>query len=153
MMRADRGGAAKYARIAADLRSLITAGELGIGDRVPSEPELTGRYRVSKTTAARALEVLAAEGVIERRSVNEGPGQETGAHARVHGLSTADLAPTLIIPCGHDRGLDTRRLTVMTVQSTAPAAHIDPSKASGVPCLVVDNHEVLATLGPGRGHS
>jgi DNA-binding FadR family transcriptional regulator len=68
MMRADRGGAAKYARIASDLRSQIMAGTLGIGDRVPSEPELTERYGVSKTTAARALEVLAAEGTIERRA-------------------------------------------------------------------------------------
>jgi DNA-sulfur modification-associated len=32
-------------------------------------------------------------------------------------------------------------------QPTAPVPpHIDPSKASGVPCLIVDDHEVLATL-------
>jgi DNA-binding FadR family transcriptional regulator len=67
MMPSVRGGPAKYARIAADLRLQIITGQLGLGDRVPSEPELTDRYHVSKTTAARALEVLSAEGVIERR--------------------------------------------------------------------------------------
>lgn len=39
----------------------------------------------------------------------------------------------------------------MTIQSSAPSAPvIDASKASGVPCLVVDDHEVLATLSLGH---
>lgn len=39
----------------------------------------------------------------------------------------------------------------MTIPSTAsPAPTIDASKASGIPCLVVDDHEVLATLSLGH---
>jgi len=39
----------------------------------------------------------------------------------------------------------------LSVQPTAPAAPvIDASKASGIPCLVVDDHEVLATLSLGH---
>lgn len=39
----------------------------------------------------------------------------------------------------------------MTIPSAAPAASaIDASKASGIPCLVVDDHEVLATLSLGH---
>jgi len=63
-----RGGAPQYARIASDLRSRIASGDLALGARVPSEPSLMDEYSVSKTTAAKALDMLAAEGLIERRT-------------------------------------------------------------------------------------
>jgi DNA-binding FadR family transcriptional regulator len=65
---AARGQPVKYTAIAADLRLLIAAGQLNIGDRVPSESVLCARYRVSKMTAARALEQLVDDGLIVRRS-------------------------------------------------------------------------------------
>ena len=52
------------ARIAADLRSRIAAGEFGPGDRVPSTRELTRQWGVAMATATRALSLLQDEGVL-----------------------------------------------------------------------------------------
>src|SRR5918998_677812 len=52
------------ARIAADLRTRIAAGEFGPGDRVPSTRELTRRWGVAMATATRALSLLQDEGVL-----------------------------------------------------------------------------------------
>ena len=96
-------GPAKYQRIADDLRSRITAGELALGDRVPSQPQLCDDYGVSKTTADRALNLLVSEGLIVRRSgsgsfvtavpdiavISVGPGARISA--------TADAGPVLVV--------------------------------------------------------
>ncbi|MFF5229998.1 GntR family transcriptional regulator [Dactylosporangium sp. NPDC000521] len=57
----------KYDRIAADLRRMIDAGELAPGQKMPSETVLLGKYNVSLLTMRRALAVLEASGVIEKR--------------------------------------------------------------------------------------
>ena len=48
-------------RLAAD----ITAGRYRNGDQIPSVTELAAQYEVSRTTAARALQWLAAEGIAQ----------------------------------------------------------------------------------------
>jgi DNA-binding transcriptional regulator YhcF (GntR family) len=55
------------AQLAQLLRELIRSGELSPGDRVPSEPQLSRQYSVSRDTAQRALAMLAEEGLITRR--------------------------------------------------------------------------------------
>src|ERR1700683_2824178 len=55
----------KGAKIADDLRSKITAGELKPGDQVPSIPELTAAYGVSKQPVQTAFRTLEDEGLIE----------------------------------------------------------------------------------------
>lgn len=52
-----------YARIAAELRRRIVAGELRPGDRIPSTRQLTRDWGVALATAAKALAVLNQEGV------------------------------------------------------------------------------------------
>jgi DNA-binding transcriptional regulator YhcF (GntR family) len=52
------------ARIAADLRARISAGELAPGDRVPSTRELTQRFGVAMATATKALTTLRQEGLV-----------------------------------------------------------------------------------------
>lgn len=59
--------AAKYDRIAADLRRRITEGELAPGERLPAETDLMDRYRVALNTVRRAVDMLAAEGLVEKR--------------------------------------------------------------------------------------
>lgn len=56
---------ARYEEIAADLRSLIAAA--APGDRLPSDAELCEKYGVSRMTARQAVQVVAADGSIDRR--------------------------------------------------------------------------------------
>jgi GntR family transcriptional regulator len=55
-------------QIADDLRAKINAGDLPPGARLPSERELAERYRVSSTTAVRAMERLRDEGLIDSKA-------------------------------------------------------------------------------------
>jgi DNA-binding FadR family transcriptional regulator len=62
--------------VAAQLRRRIIRGELGEGDALPNETELTEEYRVSRPTVREALRILESESLI---SVKRG----TGGGARV----------------------------------------------------------------------
>lgn len=70
-------GSPPYARIVADIRERIEAGELAPGDRVPSTREITRRFGVAMATATKALGVLRQEGLV--RAV---PGSGTVVEAR-----------------------------------------------------------------------
>jgi DNA-binding transcriptional MocR family regulator len=59
-----------YRQIAEDLRQRIESGELGPGDRLPSEFELREHYDVSRNTVRDASKWLIALGLVESR-----PGQ------------------------------------------------------------------------------
>lgn len=52
--------------IADDLRTQISTGHLKAGERLPSEPQLAARYKVSTLTLRHALALLQAEGLIEK---------------------------------------------------------------------------------------
>ena len=56
-----------YQRIAASLRERILSGGHPAGDTLPSENELAGAYRTSRTTVRRAFQILESEGLIKPR--------------------------------------------------------------------------------------
>lgn len=56
---------ARYEQIAAHLRTLIGASEPG--DRLPSEAELCEQFGVSRMTARQAMQLLSADGLVERK--------------------------------------------------------------------------------------
>ena len=62
-MPAPKTGAA----VAAGIRRRIATGELQIGDRLPTEEELTESYGIARTTLREALRVLESEGLIHIR--------------------------------------------------------------------------------------
>lgn len=66
---------ARYELIAAYLNELVAAAEPG--DRLPSEAELCERFGVSRMTARQAVQLVANEGLIERR---RGAGTFVRAH-------------------------------------------------------------------------
>lgn len=53
-----------HGQMTADLRTLITSGELKPGSSLPSESQLGERYGVSRPTVRRALQTLEQEGLI-----------------------------------------------------------------------------------------
>ncbi len=68
---AARGGEARSARrIAGVIGRMITAGELAVGERLPTVRELATRLGVSPTTVSEAWHSLAAVGAIEARGRN-----------------------------------------------------------------------------------
>ncbi|WP_405581105.1 GntR family transcriptional regulator [Streptomyces sp. NBC_01190] len=58
----------EYLRIARELRAQIADGTYGVGDRLPTMPELAEAHSVSDTTIRHALALLRSEGLIETRT-------------------------------------------------------------------------------------
>jgi DNA-binding FadR family transcriptional regulator len=57
-----------YEQLAGLLRERITSGELGVGDRLPSESALAKQAGVSRSTVREALRILEQAGLVERAS-------------------------------------------------------------------------------------
>ncbi len=57
----------KYLQIAHHIRDQILRGDLRPGDEVPSERQLAADWSVSRPTAARSLEALRHQGLVEKR--------------------------------------------------------------------------------------
>lgn len=57
----------KYLRISGYIRDRIERGELAPGDEVPSERELATQWKVARPTAAKALNTLRQQGIVESR--------------------------------------------------------------------------------------
>lgn len=73
-------------QIANKLRAAILTRRLEPGDRLPSQPELSARYKVARETVKRALEILRAERLIVTR-------QGSGAFVRAQTQKAVELRP------------------------------------------------------------
>jgi GntR family transcriptional regulator len=62
----DQAGVSRYAALAAALRARIVAGEWPPGTALPAEQNLAAQHHVALGTLRRALELLAAQGLVER---------------------------------------------------------------------------------------
>jgi GntR family transcriptional regulator len=73
-------GAPLFAQVAERLAAEIADGGLAEGERVPSSNELAAYYRINPATAAKGINVLADEGLVEKR---RGIGMFVAAGARL----------------------------------------------------------------------
>ncbi len=55
-----------YHQVLLGLTERIESGEVGVGDRLPSEADLVAEFGVSRTTARRALDELRRQGLVRR---------------------------------------------------------------------------------------
>lgn len=55
-----------YHQLLSELVEQIESGDIGVGDRLPSEADLERDYSVSRTTARRALDELRRQGLVRR---------------------------------------------------------------------------------------
>jgi GntR family transcriptional regulator of arabinose operon len=97
-----------YEQIFEALREDVRSGKYDIGSRVPSEKELADAYNVSRITSKKALELMAAEGLIVRKpgkgsfvadpseqaAAVAGPGRNGGKAARAGGKLIIGLIMT-----------------------------------------------------------
>ncbi len=120
-------GEPKYRVIAAQLRDRILAGNYNGGRRLPSEAALVARHGVSRPTAARALQELVNEGLVERRAGMGSFAVENPAHAtarRELGLLTPQWETTEIFEkiCAQLAGLARARDFGMIWENTKTIA-------------------------------
>jgi LacI family transcriptional regulator len=91
--------ASRFREIARQLREELASGRYGVEGRMPSEAQLVRRFGVSRPTVARALGVLANEGLLERRAGSgtfAKQGNPAGASTRLLALLIPGLGNTEI---------------------------------------------------------
>ena len=121
-------GTPLFAQVAERLAAEIADGGLAEGDRVPSTNELAAFYRINPATAAKGINLLADDGLVEKRRgvgmfVADGARQRLLAQRREHfveryvrpllteatrlGIDNGELITT-IKECGHEQFSDSR---------------------------------------------
>lgn len=157
LMRSSAG--TLYHQILAELMGSIRAGDIGVGDKLPTEADLSGTYGVSRTTARRALDELHRQGLVRRE-----PGRGTFlADPKIH----ADL-PYLhsfseeIRRLGYEPGVrllnrkesaaDERDAARLDVGVGTPVMYVRRLRtADGHPIFVCDSHLPLERCPALRG--
>jgi DNA-binding transcriptional regulator YhcF (GntR family) len=90
-------GAPIFLQIAENLADDIARGTLAEGDRVPSTNELAAFYRINPATAAKGINVLTDDGLVEKRR-GIGMFVAPGARARLLGERRQRFAKRFIEP-------------------------------------------------------
>jgi GntR family transcriptional regulator len=109
-----------FSQIAAQLADEIAEGALAEGERVPSTNELAAYYRINPATAAKGLNVLIDEGLLEKR---RGIGMFVAAGARELLLQQRrkEFAERYVVPMAaeaHRLGIDADALVALVREST-----------------------------------
>ena len=90
-------GAPIFSQVAERLTEEIAEGALAEGDRVPSSNELAAFYRINPATAAKGINVLADDGLLEKRR-GIGMFVAAGARERVLGARRQSFAERYVVP-------------------------------------------------------
>ena len=157
-----RGGASnspRYLRLAQELAQRIDGGEFYPGDALPSERRIAELYDVSRVTVRRALEQLAADGVVEarqgsgtyvaqrlRQPLRELTGLSEDVRARGLTLTSTVLDRGVGIPTseemiglGLSSGDRVTRLKRLRLADGSPLA----VEASAIPCSILPDPDAI----------
>lgn len=129
-----------YARIKAELKNALARGDYAPGAQLPSESALVAEFGVSRMTVGRALNELAAEGLIERV---QGVGSFASALDRVSSTLTLRDLHEEIAARGHTH---TAEVKLLKAETPKPAL----AKLFGVEPRRELFHSVILHLEAGR---
>ncbi|MFF2527256.1 GntR family transcriptional regulator [Streptomyces liangshanensis] len=115
----------KYDQIAGDLRGRIVRGELTAGEVLPSERELTERWKVSRATVVKALDVLRGEGLVETRQGTGSTVRERIPLARTAGERYATSVATGAVYTAGEYAEIVSAATVPAPQDVATALDVE----------------------------
>jgi GntR family transcriptional regulator len=121
-------GAPIFTQVAERLADEIAEGTLAAGDRVPSSNELAAFYRINPATAAKGINVLADDGLLEKR---RGIGMFVAAGARDRLLAgrRLDFAERYVEPLVAEAGrlgIDAEELVAL-IRESSPAQEVSTS--------------------------
>jgi GntR family transcriptional regulator len=127
-------GTPLFQQIADQLVSDIVDGALAEGARVPSSNEFAAFYRINPATAAKGINLLVDDGILEKRR-GVGMFVVAGARDRLITLRRNEFGRRLIDPLlteARRLGISTDELTEMIAQSTSRLASSNDSIPQGV---------------------
>ena len=113
-------GAPIFSQVADRLAEEIAEGALAEGDRVPSSNELAAFYRINPATAAKGINVLADDGLLEKRR-GIGMFVAAGARERLLGARRRRFAERYVVPLVAEAsrlGIDADELVTLVRESS-----------------------------------
>jgi GntR family transcriptional regulator len=113
-------GAPIFSQVADRLTEEIAEGALAEGDRVPSSNELAAFYRINPATAAKGINVLADDGLLEKRR-GIGMFVAAGARERLLGARRNTFAERYVVPLVAEAsrlGIDADELVALIRESS-----------------------------------
>jgi GntR family transcriptional regulator len=113
-------GAPIFSQVADRLAEEIAEGALAEGDRVPSSNELAAFYRINPATAAKGINVLADDGLLEKRR-GIGMFVAAGARERLLGARRNTFAERYVVPLVAEAsrlGIDADELVALIRESS-----------------------------------
>jgi GntR family transcriptional regulator len=113
-------GAPIFSQVADRLAEEIAEGALAEGDRVPSSNELAAFYRINPATAAKGINVLADDGLLEKRR-GIGMFVAAGARERLLGVRRRRFAERYVVPLVAEAsrlGIDAEELVALIRESS-----------------------------------
>ena len=113
-------GAPIFSQVAERLTEEIAEGALAEGDRVPSSNELAAFYRINPATAAKGINVLADDGLLEKRR-GIGMFVAAGARERLLGARRRRFAERYVVPLVAEAsrlGIDADELVTLVRESS-----------------------------------
>jgi GntR family transcriptional regulator/GntR family frlABCD operon transcriptional regulator len=135
-----------YKKIQNELKLLIQSGIYQKGDYLPSENELCSKYRITRTTARKALEELIKEGFIERL---HGKGSLVKERRKslgllnVKGFSEAvgqNVNTTIIQKPAKRNWMETFPFAVSKAELNSPCLHFERIRSVGNEPVMVENN-------------
>jgi GntR family transcriptional regulator len=113
-------GAPIFSQVADRLAEEIAEGALAEGDRVPSSNELAAFYRINPATAAKGINVLADDGLLEKRR-GIGMFVAAGARERLVAARRRGFAERYVVPLVAEAsrlGIDADELVALIRESS-----------------------------------